>query len=411
MIWWLLEAAWAATGCSLADPDADIQRFFPSAAAYTVNYVSFAVQAPDAHAELGRRLGGLDPLYETDDVPYTLYTVRGEAGLLGYVWGTNQRGRYANLQVIAVTDAELELQQVYLQKIRSPEWELLSSEAFLEQLGSCWQGRDCAVADPTDGRDVEDYEALVRALDKLWSLGELLLHPGEPPPWEGAAVAEWIANLRLEALVREVMDTPSYVPVTAAYLAETAPVAVVQLEGRVRVLPLEVLQRHPVVVDGLEVVTWSSTTGSVAAFRGPPMVPTQDVLFDARVVRDAESGTVWSPELAAGLYGTRAGDPLERLGVGVTSWSEARSRWPVAEVLVGPAETVELDLDDAVVALPGQGAWLWRELPDELVAGGTRIVKNPAGALAWSGDELVPLLVLPETSWRALFPGEPLGTR
>jgi len=410
VIAWIGVAA-AATGCSLADPDADVRRFFPEVVAYSVNFVTFQDQDPEAWSELGRRIGGLDRLYETIDVPYTLYTVWGTDAVLGYVWGTNQRGRYSNLQVVAVTDPELELQEVYLQKIRSPQWEALSAPAFLGSLDACWQDQECRLSDPTGGEDREDFEAILRAMKKLWGLSELLLVPGRPPAWTEDSVAEWIANLRLHALVREVVDGPSYVPPVAAYLPLEAPVAAVSVDGTLRVFPLALLQRTPVVIDGDVVVSWSSTTGTVSALRGPEMIPTQDVLFRARVVRDAESGTVWSPELAMGLYGERAGQRLERLGVGVTTWADARQRWPAAQVAVGPSDAVTLDLHDAVVSLPGQGGWRWAELPEELLAGGVRIERTPVGALAFQDDRLVPLLLLPETTWRALFPNDPLGTR
>ena len=49
----------------------------------------------------------LDPVYETSDVPYTLYAVRANGKSLGYVFGANQRGTYSNIQVIAVTEADL----------------------------------------------------------------------------------------------------------------------------------------------------------------------------------------------------------------------------------------------------------------------------------------------------------------
>ena len=184
--------AQAAVGCSLNDPDEDIQRFFPEMTSYRVHFVTLKKQNPDGTAALERGLGTpLDPVFETADVPYSLYVVEGPQTRLGYVLGSNNRGAHGSIQVIAALDAKGQLLEVYLQKIRSPEASQFRSDAFLDALAehsledfstqaSCYRDGLCdaaLVADPSEGRATEDYHSILRGLAKLHWLQELLLLP------------------------------------------------------------------------------------------------------------------------------------------------------------------------------------------------------------------------------------------
>ncbi len=67
----------AAVGCDLNDPDRDVKRLFPDSTGYKTIYVSIAKKGG---AELLRsiedRLGDrFQGLFETADVPYTMYEV------------------------------------------------------------------------------------------------------------------------------------------------------------------------------------------------------------------------------------------------------------------------------------------------------------------------------------------------
>ena len=155
---------------------------------FSTRYLTFQAQARTPRAPRQALGDTLDPVYETSDVPYTLYAVRANGKALGYVFGANQR-TYSNIQVIAVTAADLSLKSVYLQ-IRSPLWETFRSEAFSEALSGlsletyptlrdCYvEGHDEGVADPTDGKESGDFRAILRALAKLHVLSSLLLEPG-----------------------------------------------------------------------------------------------------------------------------------------------------------------------------------------------------------------------------------------
>ena len=69
----------AAVGCDLNDPDRDVKRLFPGSTGYKTLYVSIAKKGGDdllkkIEARLGDRFTGL---FETADVPYTMYEVYG----------------------------------------------------------------------------------------------------------------------------------------------------------------------------------------------------------------------------------------------------------------------------------------------------------------------------------------------
>ncbi len=340
--------AHAATGCSLRDPGADIRRFFPDATDYVVHYVTFARQDPDALPALGAALGGaLDPTFETADVPYTRYTVRQSGRTLGYVFGTNQRGRYSNIQVIAVTGTDHDLRSVYLQTLRSPQYAQLQDPGFLDALASwpidryrtltaCWTDGACDGApapDPTGGQDAEDYRAILRALAKLSLLREHLLRPGAPRPApDRAALAEWIGNHE-EVAPPAALDTPPrFGALSREALDPGEPVVVVRFRGLPVVLPVARLRARPVVTLPGLVVAWSEPSGTALAIATDrPLRPTTDVLFALRVLRDAETGESWAGPRS--VTGDRAGRAVPAL---VVPAAVAVAALPEASVLVGP---------------------------------------------------------------------------
>src|SRR5512138_3856197 len=107
----LLAAAlglYAAVGCDLNDPDRDVRRLFPESTGYKTLYVSIAHQGGDEmlrriEARLGDKFKGL---YETADVPYTLYQIFKGTTLIGYIHGVNQKGEFGGIQVFLALDLE-----------------------------------------------------------------------------------------------------------------------------------------------------------------------------------------------------------------------------------------------------------------------------------------------------------------
>lgn len=333
----LKPAPLAAVGCSLRNPDQDIQRFFPGATDYLVNYVSFENQSPKALSSLERLLGEpLDSVYETSDVPYTLYTVYSGGNTLGYVFGTNQRGKYSNIQIIAVVDSALELEEVYLQTLRSPSFEAFQSRPFLKSLSElqlsdfstmarCYRDGDCSenpIPDPTNGKESEDYRHILRGLSKLHGLQTLLLHPGEPVPLRSLhAQAEWIGNHQGVELSRRVEDQPKFIPLSESELSPNTPVLTWKHQGGLRVYPLSLLQEAPVVHDNVlgqrVAVTWStpSTTATILELPADSkgFQPTADLLFRNRIVVDRVSGSPWNVINGTALYGPSTGSEVQPL--------------------------------------------------------------------------------------------------
>ncbi len=111
----------AAVGCDLNDPDRDVKRLFPQSTGYKTLYVSIAKKGGSAllrriEARLGDTFKGL---FETADVPYTMYRIYKGSDLIGYIHGVNQKGRYGGLQVFLALDSEGIIRGFYYQKLTS----------------------------------------------------------------------------------------------------------------------------------------------------------------------------------------------------------------------------------------------------------------------------------------------------
>jgi hypothetical protein len=125
----------AAVGCDLNDPDRDVKRLFPDSTGYKTLYVSIARKGGDdllrkIEARLGDRFTGL---FETSDVPYTMYEIYKGADLVGYIHGTNQKGTYGGLQVFLALDLKGVIKAFYFQKLTSRAAKAFRDPAFGSQ--------------------------------------------------------------------------------------------------------------------------------------------------------------------------------------------------------------------------------------------------------------------------------------
>jgi len=135
----LLAAAWfaavplfAAVGCELNDPDRDVRRLFPESTGFKALYVSIAQNGGAAllskiEARLGDKFHGL---YETADVPYTMYQVFKGPELIGFIHGVNQKGQYGGIQVFLALDLSGNIRAFYFQKLSNQQARLLRDPAF-----------------------------------------------------------------------------------------------------------------------------------------------------------------------------------------------------------------------------------------------------------------------------------------
>jgi hypothetical protein len=126
---------YAAVGCDLNDPDRDVARLFPGSTGYKTNYVGIDQKGgPELLAKIEQRLGDkFQGLYETIDVPYTLYDVFKGKEKIGYIHGVNQKGQYGGIQVFVVLDLEGTIRAFYFQKLTSRYGKELRDPKFGEQ--------------------------------------------------------------------------------------------------------------------------------------------------------------------------------------------------------------------------------------------------------------------------------------
>ena len=128
--------AWGAVGCDLNDPDRDVARLFPGSTGFKA--VSLEVQKVGGQkllAKIEARLRDkLHGLYETIDVPYTIYVIYANKKKIGYVHGVNQKGRYGGIQIFLALDLNERIKAFYIQKMSGEYAEKFRSAEFGKQL-------------------------------------------------------------------------------------------------------------------------------------------------------------------------------------------------------------------------------------------------------------------------------------
>jgi len=114
-------ALWGAVGCDLNDPDRDVARLFPESTGYKTIYTSIQKKGGDkllatVETRLGDKFRGI---YETVDVPYTIYEIFTNKKKIGYIHGVNQKGQFGGIQVFLALDLEGRTKAFYIQKMTS----------------------------------------------------------------------------------------------------------------------------------------------------------------------------------------------------------------------------------------------------------------------------------------------------
>jgi hypothetical protein len=131
----LASSLFAAVGCDLNDPDKDVKRLFPGSTGYKTEYVSISQKGGGALlAQVEQRLGDtFTGMFETADVPYTMYRVFKKKELAGYIHGVNQKGTYGGIQVFLALDTMGVIKTLYFQKLTSKAANKLREPAFGRQ--------------------------------------------------------------------------------------------------------------------------------------------------------------------------------------------------------------------------------------------------------------------------------------
>jgi hypothetical protein len=187
----LSAASWAAVGCDLNDPDRDVKRFFPSSSGYKTAYFSIdKLGGETLLKEVEQKLGdSFQGLYETIDVPYTLYTIYKGEEIIGYIHGINQKGRYGGLQVFLVYDEKENIKNFYFQKLTSKKAKELRSKEFAKQFIGLnlldfqdYNPKTTETSNPKaatiknpDPEDTVDFPATLRAVKKNLILVNIFL--------------------------------------------------------------------------------------------------------------------------------------------------------------------------------------------------------------------------------------------
>lgn len=131
----LIPALFASVGCDLNDPDRDVKRLFPGSSGYKTTYRSIKREGgKPLLAKIEKELGdSFRGLYETIDIPYTLYEVFSGKTSIGYIHGVNQKGYYGGIQIFLVLDSNANIKNIYFQKHSNRNSKEYRSPAFTKQ--------------------------------------------------------------------------------------------------------------------------------------------------------------------------------------------------------------------------------------------------------------------------------------
>jgi hypothetical protein len=126
-----------AIGCTLSNPAEDLKYLYPEMTTYKEELMEFPKLKDGAALFKGlrARLGSdLDPIYETYETPYTVYSVFQGTAKIGIVHGVNVPGKGGVIQVFLATDPKTaEIKNFFFQRLESPAARQLRDKAFRAQ--------------------------------------------------------------------------------------------------------------------------------------------------------------------------------------------------------------------------------------------------------------------------------------
>ncbi len=131
------QEALAAIGCTLSNPAQDLKYLFPEMTSYKEDLKEFPAMKDGAELfkALKDRLGSdLDPIYETFETPYTVYSVYQGKSKIGIVHGVNVPGKGGVIQVFMSMDPKsAAIRRFFFQRLESPAAPGLRDKAFRAQ--------------------------------------------------------------------------------------------------------------------------------------------------------------------------------------------------------------------------------------------------------------------------------------
>ncbi len=188
VLWWP-QAMWGAIGCTLSNPAEDLKYLYPEMTTFKEDLQEFPRIKDGAalYQGLKSRLGSdLDPIYETYETPYTVYSVFKGKAKVGVVHGVNVPGKGGVIQVFLSLDpATGEIRSFFYQRLESPAARQLRSKEFRAQFtgltladfykhdyyaavepGAKADKVGAVKAPPIDASGQPDYQASLRGIRK-----------------------------------------------------------------------------------------------------------------------------------------------------------------------------------------------------------------------------------------------------
>jgi hypothetical protein len=172
-----------AIGCTLSNPSEDLKYLYPGMTSFKedLNELPRLKDGAALFKGLKDRLGSdLDPIYETFETPYTVYSVFKGSTKIGVVHGVNVPGKGGVIQVFLSMDpGTAEIKSFFFQRLESPAARQLRSKDFRAQftgltLGDFYKHDYYAAVDPG------------AKADKLSAIRPPLLEPGGQPDYEAS---------------------------------------------------------------------------------------------------------------------------------------------------------------------------------------------------------------------------------
>jgi hypothetical protein len=196
----------AAVGCTLSNPARDLKSLYPAMTTYReeARQLDAMKGGKEMFQALKDRLGSdLDPVYETIETPYTLYTVFKGDEVVGIVHGVNVPGKGGVIQIFLAMDPKTaEIRRFVFQRIESPAAKTLKGKEFLAQfegltLADFYKHDYYAAAEPgsdkdkvarianpvKDGEGQQDFDATLRGVRKDLILLDLFVYERRHEPF------------------------------------------------------------------------------------------------------------------------------------------------------------------------------------------------------------------------------------
>lgn len=196
----------AAIGCTLSNPAQDLKFLFPEMTTFKEESRALDQMKNGAtlFKNLRERLGSdLDPVYETYETPYTVYSVFRASELIGVVHGVNVPGKGGVIQVFLATEpGSGAIQHFFFQRLESPAAKALKNKGFREQfkgltLADFYKHDYFKVVDPASEQDrvgrisapevgeagKHDYQASLRGIRKNLVLLDMFVYGLKSEPY------------------------------------------------------------------------------------------------------------------------------------------------------------------------------------------------------------------------------------